>query len=103
MEPTTRFDVTRCDGIVSLEDGSVWRPAYIRIPADVVLGDPVADARLISCAPELYSALGSLVDLLETTELRATGRVPEVAKERIQKAVELLAYIQGKSDVIKPV
>ncbi|MFN6475335.1 hypothetical protein [Nostoc sp. DedQUE07] len=98
MEPTERFGVARCDGIVSLEDGSRWRPAYIQIPEDVILGDPVADARLIASAPEIYQALGLLVDLLETTDLHKTGRILSVAKERIAKAVELLNYIKGEGE-----
>lgn len=96
MKPTERFEAARCDEILFLEDGSRWRPAYIRIPADLVLGDPVADARLIASAPEIYQALISLVDLLETTDLRATGRTSLVAKERVEKALQLLKHIQAE-------
>ncbi|MFN6474047.1 MAG: hypothetical protein RMY36_030830 [Nostoc sp. SerVER01] len=98
MNPTQKFESVTCEGIEHLEDGSRRRIAYVHIPHDVTLGDPVADARLIASAPELYQALKDLVDLLETTNLRTTGRIPAVARERISKATELLNYIQGGSD-----
>ncbi|MHC5755440.1 MAG: hypothetical protein ACYTXF_33325 [Nostoc sp.] len=97
MEPTERFENAVCEGIELKGDGFQWRTAHIRIRSDVVLGDPVADARLIASAPEIYQALELLVDLLETTDLCATGRTPSVAEDRIAKAVELLNYIKGKS------
>ncbi|PHJ69202.1 hypothetical protein VF14_03465 [Nostoc linckia z18] len=98
MNPTQKFESVICEGVEHLEDGSRRRIAYIRISHDVTLGDSVADTRLLACAPELYQALKGLVDLLETTNLKATGRIPTVAKERISKATELLSYIQGESD-----
>ncbi len=97
MKPTERFETANCEGIEFGQDGFRWRTTHIRIPSDVVLGDPVADARLIASAPEIYQALSSLVDLLETTDLHATGRTPSVAKERIAKAIELLVYVRGES------
>jgi hypothetical protein len=96
MEPTQRFESATCEGIELAGDGFQWRTVHIQIRTDVTLGHPVADARLISSAPEIHQALESLVDLLETTDLRHTGRTLAVAQERIQKALELLAYIKGE-------